>query len=597
MISELWVDNWKSYSSVHMKLHRGTQFIVAQNGVGKTSLLQAIHFAVFGDAALLGSRSPVGRAVRNGTGRATVRVAASLGDANWVIERSLAASGDVSSVVSLDGVVTREAAWRDALAARGRADFSQLQVLCAIAEGEATRVDANGGYNLVDHLSEVLGVSQLKNSAASMRSDSAALAKGADKARLTLRDRPAKLASGQEKQLEAELLVQQRAIDATEAAFSRLTQARLEWDAWEASRDSFESGVKLVQRYVERLRAALGLGNDTEEMSTSQRLQGLVARLQDRLEHVQEARNSSLRAQGAASAKLQAAEVAYEALGNAATARCPTCRRPMTEAEAAAAREEQLVLMQEARRESEYLQEAIVRLDADISRLRSLWREAVDFPSPIGSPPEVARPRDDELSKAAEAREATVQRLAELRGRLRQTEEQRAEIARNQDLSRRLEEDYRLADLYTVAAATFESTAAQICANQIEPLAQSLAKRWLELWPGRPAVGLHLDTGQLHGAVENLELGFDDLSGGERAVATLLVRLLAVQAATDSPILLLDEPLEHLDPKNRHLLAALLTAAGECGVPEQILVTTYEESVVRFAVPANIRPHVAYVKA
>jgi DNA repair exonuclease SbcCD ATPase subunit len=62
-------------------------------------------------------------------------------------------------------------------------------------------------------------------------------------------------------------------------------------------------------------------------------------------------------------------------------------------------------------------------------------------------------------------------------------------------------------------------------------------------------------------------------------VALLATRLLVLSASTRASFLWLDEPLEHLDPKNRRLTASLMAAAGK--QVRQVLVTTYEEGLAR----------------
>ncbi|HHU45536.1 MAG TPA: ATP-binding cassette domain-containing protein, partial [Actinomycetales bacterium] len=59
------------------------------------------------------------------------------------------------------------------------------------------------------------------------------------------------------------------------------------------------------------------------------------------------------------------------------------------------------------------------------------------------------------------------------------------------------------------------------------------------------------------GADTVLDAGADDISGGQRR------RLLLARALlTDSPILLLDEPAEHLDDEGADALLELLTGGG-----------------------------------
>jgi len=75
------------------------------------------------------------------------------------------------------------------------------------------------------------------------------------------------------------------------------------------------------------------------------------------------------------------------------------------------------------------------------------------------------------------------------------------------------------------------------------------------------------------------EIQFSDFSPGEQMVSMLALRFLTVSASTTSPFMLLDEPLEDLDPTNRRIIGALLV--GEGRPVTQMIVTTYEEPLVR----------------
>lgn len=59
----------------------------------------------------------------------------------------------------------------------------------------------------------------------------------------------------------------------------------------------------------------------------------------------------------------------------------------------------------------------------------------------------------------------------------------------------------------------------------------------------------------------------------------MATRLLVLETCTKASFLWLDEPLEHLDPRNRRLAASLMAAAGDH--TRQLLVTTYEDQLAR----------------
>ena len=48
MIHQLRLRNWRSYEGLDLRLEPGTTFIVAPNGVGKTSLVYGLAYGVFG---------------------------------------------------------------------------------------------------------------------------------------------------------------------------------------------------------------------------------------------------------------------------------------------------------------------------------------------------------------------------------------------------------------------------------------------------------------------------------------------------------------------------------------------------------------------
>ena len=50
MITAVHLENWRAYKSFKIELKRGTTFLVAPNGVGKTSFIEAVQWALDSDA-------------------------------------------------------------------------------------------------------------------------------------------------------------------------------------------------------------------------------------------------------------------------------------------------------------------------------------------------------------------------------------------------------------------------------------------------------------------------------------------------------------------------------------------------------------------
>src|SRR5258708_10071551 len=69
MIRRLTLTNWRAYEQVTLDLEPGTTFIVARNGIGKSSLIEGAAWALYGDA----SGRPMD-AIRLGAGAASASI-------------------------------------------------------------------------------------------------------------------------------------------------------------------------------------------------------------------------------------------------------------------------------------------------------------------------------------------------------------------------------------------------------------------------------------------------------------------------------------------------------------------------------------------
>jgi DNA repair exonuclease SbcCD ATPase subunit len=83
MITHVSLENWKTYRTFELKLERGTTFLVAANGVGKTSFIDAVQWAL--DRSAAPSRAVMRRRAKT----TSVIVELIAGDATIRVKRSL----------------------------------------------------------------------------------------------------------------------------------------------------------------------------------------------------------------------------------------------------------------------------------------------------------------------------------------------------------------------------------------------------------------------------------------------------------------------------------------------------------------------------
>jgi DNA repair exonuclease SbcCD ATPase subunit len=170
-----------------------------------------------------------------------------------------------------------------------------------------------------------------------------------------------------------------------------------------------------------------------------------------------------------------------------------------------------------------------------------------------------------------------------------------AMLAEDEQLAQESEEAYHAhqrAAATAVAAEVMRATADAILTERIDPLAAEVAHRWKRVFGERGSLRLRAD-GHLVLVRGVHEIPFSQFSSGEKVVALLATRLLVLGASTRASFLWLDEPLEHLDPRNRRITASLMSAAGRH--VRQILVTTYEEALARRLATAA-SAHLRYVR-
>ena len=111
--------------------------------------------------------------------------------------------------------------------------------------------------------------------------------------------------------------------------------------------------------------------------------------------------------------------------------------------------------------------------------------------------------------------------------------------------------------------------------------------RWIsELWQRfRPESRWKIvldDKGMMRVTSDERQYDFSHLSGGEKTVLLVLARVILCRLlSTRVDFLMIDEPLEHLDIRNRRSLLNFLVAVCRKNIIPQMLVTTFEETLIR----------------
>lgn len=579
MIRRLVLENWRAYDRLDLELGPGTTFLVAANGIGKTSIVEGAAWALYGEAA-----GRPAHAVRKGAAAANATVDVVLPDQRVLriarpMPTKLARTSAIPATALLDGAPLRDRTAEDVLRAQLAAEpafLSRLTMLRGLAWGP---VDQDA-LSLDENLSRVFGIDGLQRLLAELGRRRKELTRQINGARQTKPPSKSRL-----KELREEVAEARDAASAAADRHAAAREARREAEGAVAQHDALEEWQTADQRRreaahqlapeVAAVAAAVGIAAGTSDDPA----EALAAAL-DSAERTLTERLGDTRVRRAVLAdRLAALENALAELDTAA-GQCPVCRRPLDPADADAARDGHRAELDALRAElatadPESDMQALDVVRALARRLAPV-RHAAPRPS---QPPHDAVEAASRLA-AAEARgDAAVNELVAARAAAANAASTLAAAEQDEQAEAHLTALYHKEALAAAAAAATAAAIDGLMQQTVTPLADELSHRWKALFADRGE--LQLRGGSVSRIVNGHELPSSAFSDGEQASSQLLLRLLVLGAATNAGFCWIDEPLEHLDPAARRHIASLLSRAAAHSALNQVLVTTYEEPLAR----------------
>ena len=573
MIHRLRLRNWRSYDYLDLPLEPGTTFVVAPNGVGKTSLVYGLAWAVFGQHSSVDPKT----CIRAGAESTEVQVEFDLPDGRRLrISRIARRRGAPTATYELNGARVPEGS---ALSEMEQALGIELPVagrLSMMLGGG--HIAASDALNLESHLHHAFGVAHLLSAAETAQS----VAREAEKARAALRS-----TSRQRMENRAAL---EGEIAALEAEIKHLNERSVELerarDAAAAQRSLVERHVALagqLERYeqqhsqlMDEIEVTLGrpVGPDSKEAVSSE----LRAELEKSERTVSEMTEGVVTARSVINSAEQAGR-----LLDGDNAVCPTCMRPLAHHERVSAIAVHRTQRAEAQGEARRLEEARGASQTHAQGVSRLLAQLAALHTPSLDAGLADVPTRDAASALFQEASAVLdehnRQLGGVQSRLLSLKAQIASDDQSQEEERNLRLAYRREAAARAGAQVLRDAANYVIESRIEPLASEVRGRWKHLFTNN---GL---TFRPDGSITRLrgdeELGWDTLSGGERTWARIVTHLIVMATTTSLPFAWFDEPLEHLDPQVRHAVAATLATATRGGSPRQLLVTTYEHGIAQ----------------
>jgi DNA repair exonuclease SbcCD ATPase subunit len=569
VIRKLTLTNWRNYEDVEIELGTGTTFVVASNGAGKTSLVEAARFALFGTPST-DSASPI----RSGTSAATAKVELRLPTRRVItVERTLTTKKTPPSVaIQMDGTTIDEVGFERAVRDAYGAESAFLARLTMPATSR--QLDTPTALGLEVHLGHYFGIDGLQRAIDLLTENLKATEK---------QIRQIKVGNAATARQLAELEV---AVTATAAAVENATS---EHAAAQAMHDALRTGLQALQVHVTwsaRRDQWLSQAGEVLEL-IAQELREEVGRadVEIRLqETIEEASSLVENARIHIAVHRSRADLirVNQASLDASEEDCPVCRRPLDDATIALAHSSNDAALEALEAQITAFQHdetsAIERRD----RAQALLRRWSAIPAP-GPEPDITSRRSvssEDLDTAAQQVSVALDRVVSARADHVDAERKLQAARESDDAMRKLENLFRAEAEIRVALNATTATRTELLEHTVGPLASEVNQRWAGLFPGRGPISTRADA-TITRIVNGYPLPFDAFSTGESIGATIVLRLLVAQMATTADFCWFDEPLEHLDPDVRRQVANILAGAAADSRLRQVVVTTYEEPLAR----------------
>ena len=548
MIGAVRISNWKRHRAFEHAFAPGLNFILGPNGRGKTSLLEAVRFGLFGLRDVKETREPV------------------------TIGRSIDDRGRITETVN----IASESTAHDVLLSRFGADPAFLRALVFLGEGEIYAPGADQA-GLEQQLESLLPISGLSGVLRNIQTARKPLTKEQRLQRTALqlsRDEIAQLAHEEVRHRAEldELRVQEAQLQDQYLAAADRARAREGWARQRAELDAWQSEVADFVATAKVTQLEGGLDQTGVELDHRQHLG------EEKLRSVTEQRGELV-------GRIAAIRRFIDDLDQPAGQPCPLCKQPLDDDHRRIAIAEHGSELTALETQHNAVESLLAEARSDFEKTRETAERArrLSASRPSGPTPDVIPPEDaeEQLERARIA-------IDELRTRRVVMEQDLLEIRQRlatDAASRQLEEQVTIAfhddALLETAEGAIEEFLADVRRSVMMPLAEELRQQWKAYRPDAEWTLALDDAGAVCLARGGQSRPYSALSGGEKMVATVLQRIAVLTAFTTSDVMVLDEPLEHLDARARRLMISSLSHAIRKGLLSQIVISTYEESLVR----------------
>lgn len=596
MIASIGIRNWKAYDERKFDFSKGINFVVAPNGSGKTSLLEAICIGLTGEVRTVDSERSL---IREGQDQAEITLDFELREKeSYRIERKIPREGHRSANVLNSKGETIVSGWNKVNTfIEELLDLKSffIERIVYASEGDVQDfIDVlTGGGQLSMHIERILGINRMENFFETLtdierraQSDIEELRKVSAKLENLLPEENVEELRRSKRLLEEEIRGLQKRID-------------------DITRKIDVNNV-LVSEKKRKLSEILSLKSEVQGvLNTEIKEDEIIERSQDAIERykseMDELNRSILdlrmqrdKIQGEINSLKKILDLISSTDTEKEEVKCPICKKPLSKSEVGYISTETQENISSKTKQIHSLDESICGRNQELgnlsSKLQNLQEIAVKIKTlfSIDKYQEIKELRGDveSLSKRVEGMGKMKneffeeKRVREQKKREEEEKIDRIEVASEfaepenleADLVLRMKELYLTEMLRKVSRELINSQRK----TQLKGIFREVAENINRFLRSTDATfSLEKVT------VDGYDRDYSQLSGGEKIAILALVRATLCKHFLSTDFLLFDEPLEHLDLSNRRFLVDFLVDCCREGSIQQFVITTFEESVIR----------------
>jgi len=594
MLERIELQNWKKFDKIDLDFSTGLNFIIGPNGIGKSSILQAICVAFTGNVqefSLIDLRD----FIRKGKREAKIKVRLKRRSDTVCIERTINRRGRqfCSMLDSKDRVIFKDR-W-EAVTTEVLKEFNIRTLffnrIVYLSEGDIYRtIREPPGKSLLREIDLILGIRK----SGSLRRSIHSLKKEFEQKQVEYRNLTERIALIESKRSLQDLIQDldslQRERKVNQEYFNEVLDRLFKLKAQVQGNERILSDLMEIESEQSRVEQ-----ETIKRESAERKLENVIAKINS-------AKVVVFGASGEIS-KLQKVLDLTKSKALVARTRCPVCNKLLSKHEIEQIRKR-------ANDEVRSLQEKVVNLNQSLKQLEQekirtqellttfkereqrlkLLQERIPISTRdlfalrkkiASSNAEIKKleKKKEKASKEADHLEIKIEELREELGVLK-TLDQRRKLPQIEDELITASKGEYLSDFVLKGLDDFVRR--QRDSELRKKIYAQISQIW-SIFKGEEGWNVRLDKNALPLTErESFKYPFPLLSGGEKTALLVVSRMVLSRLfASDVDFLLLDEPFEHLDQRHRRSLLRFLFECCSKNIVNQLIVTTVEESLVR----------------